>query len=133
MPTALKHTFTVPGIVLQFPTPTRDLKEVTTKFWGVRGESRITGGLSGRTLEIPVLVYGEQFNTQAKLSNWFEKLIQYQGFASTLVVTSDADRPPYEDCSFDYAIMLEPPKIDEAGSLGGGAFAPIVFIFRQHT
>lgn len=133
MATALQHVFTVPGIVLPIAMPTKELQQVTTKFWGVNGESRIVGGVAGRTIEIPVLVYGSQFNTQAKLASWLDKLEQYQGKTDTLIITSDVNRPPLKDCSFDFAMTIEPPKLDEAGSLGGGAFSTTVFIFRQHS
>jgi hypothetical protein len=133
MATALRHAFTVYGIVLPIQMPARELQQATTKFWGVRGESRINGGTAGRFIEIPVLVYGAQFNTQAKLSQWFDDLWQYQGKNATLQITSEADRPPLRDCTFDSALMDSAPKLDVAGSLGGGAFATIRFLFRQHT
>lgn len=133
MATALQHAFTVPGITLPLQMGTRELQQVTTKFWGVVGESRINGRTGGRFVEVPVLVYGDQFNTQAKLASWFDSLYQYQGRVGTLQITSDVNRPALKDCSFDSAVMVTDPKIDEAGSLGGGAFAVIRFLFRQHT
>ena len=133
MPTALQHVFTVPGTVLPLRIGTRELQEVATKFWGVKGESRITGGTGGRFVEIPVLVYGAQFANQGQLASWFDQLGQYQGQTGTLVITSAVNRPALQDCSFDMAALLTDPKIDEAGMLGGGAFAEISFLFRQHS
>lgn len=133
MANALQHSFTVPGIVLPLQMSSRELQQATTKFWGVRGESRISGGTAGRTIDIPVLVYGDQFNTQAKLADWFDKLDQYQGDVATLRIFSDVNRPPLNDTSFDMAAMISDPRMDEAGSLGYGAFATIRFLFRQHS
>ena len=133
MPTALQHAFTVPGVTLPFQMPARELQQVTTKFWGVAGESRISGGTAGRSIEVPVLVYGDQFNTQAKLAAWFDGLSAYQGKVATLRITSSVNRPALKDCSFDAAIMVDSPKIDEAGSLGGGAWVIVRFLFRQHS
>ncbi len=133
MPTALQHVFTVDGIVLPIQMSARELQQVTTKFWGVKGESRISGKVAGRSIDIPVLVYGDQFNTRAKLATWFDGLEQYQGMVGTLRITSDVSRPAIKDCSFDFAMMVTDPKLDEAGSLGGGAFVTARFLFRQHS
>lgn len=134
MPTALRHKIEIPGVVLPWTVPTRELQQMTTKFWGVKGESRIVGGTAGRTLEIPVLVYdAARFNTQAKLSTFLDRdLDQIVGEVATLVVVSEADRPPYNHCSFEGAMIVEGPKLDAAGTLGGGAWAVVLFAFRQH-
>lgn len=133
MPTALQHEFTVPGMVLKFALTSREMQVFATKFAGVKGESRINGLTAGRTLDIPVIVYGDQFSTQAQLSQWFEDLKDRQGNTATLTITSDVNRPPFPDCTFDGAIMVSEPLLDEAGSLGGGAWSIIRFLFRQHT
>lgn len=133
MATALQHAFTVPGIVLPIQIGTRELQQTTTKFWGVRGESRISGGTAGRTIDIPVLVWGEQFNTQAKLAEWFDSLSDFEGEVATLRITSAVNRPALNDCSFDAAAMITDPRMDEAGGQGYGAFATIRFLFRQHS
>lgn len=133
MATALKHVFTVDGVTLPMQMVARELQQVTTKFWGVNGESRINGGTAGRFIEVPVIVYGDQFNTRAKLAKWFDDLNVYQGRNTTLQIFSEVDRPPLRDCTFEGAIMTGDPKMDEAGSLGGGAWVVIRFLFRQHS
>lgn len=133
MPTAIQHVFTVPGVVLSMQMSARELQQVTTKFWGVDGESRISGGLAGRMIEVPVIVYGDQFSTRAKLADWFDDLEDFQGKTGTLRITSSVNRPAIKDVSFDSAIMVTDPKIDEAGSLGGSAWAIVRFLFRQHS
>lgn len=135
MPTALRHKIEIPGIVLPWTVPPRELQQMTTKFWGVRGESRINGDMAGRTLEIPVLVYDEtRFNTQAKLSHYLDRDVGQNlvGETATLVIESEADRPPYNDCTFEGPVILDGPKLDFAGTLGGGAWAMVLFFFRQH-
>lgn len=134
MPTALRHKIEIPGVVLPWVVPTRELQSMTTKFWGVKGESRIDGNTAGRTLEIPVIVYhATRFNTQAKLSQFLDRDVQNMvGELTTLVVTSESDRPPFNYCSFEGALTLDGPKLDFAGTLGGGAWAHVLFVFRQH-
>lgn len=136
MPTAITFgEILVPGMVLPWQLGGRDEHSQITKFCGVRGESRINCMPGGRTLEIPVIVYGSQFNTRAKLSQWLENYDTLHGGdpAQTLVVTSDASRPTFAHTSYSGMVIMEEPKIDEAGSLGGGAFAVVMFIFRQHA
>jgi hypothetical protein len=125
----------VPGIVLPWQLGGRDLHEQITKFCGVRGESRINCMPGGRTLEIPVLVYASQFNTREKLSQWLDVFDRSSGElpALSLLVNSEAGRPRFADTSYSGMQIVEEPKIDEAGSLGGGAFAVVMFIFRQHA
>lgn len=134
MPTALRHKIEIPGLVLPWVVTSREIQQMTTKFWGVKGESRINGDTAGRTLEIPVLVYHEsRFNTQEKLSRFLDRDVQNQiGETATLVVTSEAGRPPFNYCTFDGAMTIDGPKLDVAGTLGGGAWAIVVFNFRQH-
>jgi hypothetical protein len=135
MATALSFgSHNIQGIVLSWEEPSRETHEMTTKFFGVRGESRIDGSPAGRSLEIPVLVYSSPFNTQAKLSNYLRELdLALRGFAATLVVSSSVARPAYPECSFDGFRIVEEPKMDVVGSLGGGAFAVVLFYFRCHA
>lgn len=135
MADALRHAISVPGIVLPWPLGPRELQVMTTKFWGVRGESRIDGRAAGRQIEIPVLVYDDSMPTRQKLSLWLDKDVDqdWKGQTTTLVVNSAAGRPSFPDTTFDGAIILQEPKIDEAGTLGGIAFAVVQFVFRQHV
>lgn len=135
-PVALRHKIVIPGLVLPWQLPPREVHQMTTKFWGVRGESRIRGKPAGRTLDIPVVVFDEdgRFNTRAKLSTWLDRdvnrdLIEDE---ATLTVESEAGHPPFEHCTFEGAFILDGPKIDHAGTMGGDAFAICRFIFRQH-
>lgn len=134
MPTALRHKIEIPGLVLPFVVPSHELQQMTTKFWGIKGESRIHGNTAGRTLEIHVLVYhATRFTTQEKLARFLDRDVEAMiGEESTLVVTSEAARSPFNNCSFEGHITLDGPKLDVAGTLGGGAWAHVVFVFRQH-
>lgn len=135
MATALRHKIEIPGIVLEWQVMPREVQQMTTKFWGLKGESRIFGGSAGRNLEIPVLVYDEdRFTTRQALSRFLDRDISTDlvGDEATLTVESEADRPPYANCSFEGMVNIEGPKIDEAGTLGGGAWAICIFLFRQH-
>lgn len=135
-PIALRHRIVIPGMVLPWVVPPREVQQMTTKFWGVVGESRIEGKTAGRTLEIPVLVYDEDgaLNTRQKLSRFLDddcgRILQ--GQTATLVVESEADRPAFNHATFDGLVILEGPKLDVVGNLGGGAWAGCVFLFRQH-
>lgn len=137
MPTAVKHAIEVPGMVLEgvFVAP-RELKQLTSRFWGVKGESRIYGGTSGRNIVLPVLIYdASRFSTAARLSSFIEKDLNQDAVQkrATLQVFSPASRPPYPDTSFEGAVELRAPMRDEAGSLGGGFFALVRLQYRQHT
>jgi hypothetical protein len=135
MPTALSYgSQTVDGIVLPWELSSRDTHEAITHFCGVRGESRIDCSSGGRTLEIPVLVYTTKSNTQAKLSGYLESIDNRfrTPESHTLVVTSEAGRPSFIDCSYIGMRIVEEPKLDHAGSLGGLPFATVIVIFRQH-
>lgn len=135
-PIALRHKIVIPGMVLPWIVPPREVHQMTTKFWGVVGESRIDGKPAGRTLEIPVLVYDEggALNTQQKLARFLDddcgRILQ--GQTTTLVVESEAARPSFQHSTFEGVLVLDGPKIDVVGNLGGGAWAQCVFIFRQH-
>lgn len=135
MPTALQHSITVPGVVLSWILPSREPQIATTKFWGVKGESSIFGQAGGRTLDIPVVVYDAgQFPGRPQLAAWLNNVVGRDevGKTATLTVSSAAGHPPFENTRFEAVFVLEGPKIDEVGSLGGGAFAICRFIFRQH-
>lgn len=134
-PIALRHAKLIPGIVLPWVLPPRELKMSVTPFWGVKGESAIIGGSAGRSLEIPVLVYDEEgrFDTRGKLSAFLDELDDDMlGKTATLTVESEAGRPLFRDATFTGGFIVEAPKIDEAGTLGGGAWAIVMFTFRQH-
>ena len=135
MPTALTHAKTIPGQVLPWVVPPREPQEMTTKFWGVRGESRIYGDTGGRILDIPVLVYdAAQFPSRDRLSTYLDRTVNrdMMGKEATLTVGGVAGHPPFEHCSFEGCVIIDGPKLDEAGTLGGGAWALCRFIFRQH-
>lgn len=135
MPTALRHKISIPGVVLPWRVVPREVQRMNTKFWGLTGESSIFGGTAGRTLEIPVLVYDEnRFVTRQSLSRFIDRDLNLDmvGEEATLTVESDAARPPFQNASFEGCVVIDGPKLDEAGSLGGGAWAICVFIFRQH-
>jgi len=132
----------VPGIVLDGMAITpRELQEMTTKFWGVNGESRIFGDTGGRTLDIPVLIYDEdeldpKFTTKQELSEYLDETLNQDhiGATAALTIHSQSQHGDFSECTFDGLILLPGGiKIDHAGSLGGGPFAICRFIFRQHT
>lgn len=136
MATALQHAIAIPGVVLPWILPSREPQVMTTKFWGVNGESSIYGGYAGRTLDIPVIVYDSgQFPGRPQLAAWLNNTIGRDqiGQLATLTVNSAVGHPPFENCRFEACIVIEGPKVDEVGSLGGGAFAVCRFIFRQQA
>lgn len=134
MAAALRHSITIPGVVLPWVLPSREPQIATTKFWGLKGESAIFGQNAGRTLDIPVVVYDAgQFPGRSQLATWLNTVVGDAeiGKVATLTVESDAGHPPFEQCRFEGVLVMEGPKIDEVGNLGGGAFAICRFVYRQ--
>jgi len=140
--TALQHgSLEIPGVVLDRGQESpgvvigpRDLQQRTTQFWGVRGESRINGYPKGRNIAVTVLVYEEDdFETRAELSTYLAQTINtdHLGEAGTVTITSESGWPTFENCIFEGAQVLQGPKLDVASIIGGGAWAIVLFTFRQ--
>lgn len=124
----------IPGTVISFAVPPRELQARRTKFFGVNGESQITGGLGGRTLQIPMWLHSDAFNTANDLGTYIDSLDWFIGTTGVLDVDSPADHPQFDHCTFEGAVLMPDPGIiyDHAGGLGGHWIAFIVLQFRQH-
>lgn len=145
MATAVKHTsptppLEIPGIVLEgFVIPPLEVQQVTTKFWGVVGESRIRGKTGGRTLSIPIIIYDDvtptTFDTALKLSVYIETTLNRNqvGELGQVEITSESNHAPFTKCTFEGFLLTNGIKKDYAGSLGGNYFAHGRLIFRQHA
>ena len=140
MPNALTHASTpqlvIPGMVLEgFVLPMREPQSMTTKFWGLRGESRINGKPGGRSLDIPVLLYDPSLSTKAALATYIDDTLNVNQIEKigALTIHSQSDYSAFADCTFEGCVLLGGIKIDYAGSLGGGPFAMCRFLFRQHS
>lgn len=139
MSTGLRFGSTlIPGTVMRYAIPAREVQVKRTHFWGVLGESQISGAPGGRTLAIPVLVFdaGSRFSTREKLVKF---LIQTVG---SLIGTTESlhvllnephTKEVYPECCLDnFTIRPEPGVIlDVAGTLGGKYFCEVDFTFRQ--
>lgn len=136
MSTALTFAgYTVKGVTLdgcQFGE--RALQFHDRKFWGVTGVSRIYGQYGQRTLQIPVLLYDvTDFDTARKVADYVDVTLNNTivGQNGTLAITSESDHASFADCTFEGARILEGPKKDEGGTLGGKYFAVILLQFTQ--
>jgi hypothetical protein len=125
---------TIPGTVLSFAIPSKELQVRRTKFWGVNGESQIVGGLSGRTLQIPMWLHDESFVTAKDIGDYIEGLEFLIGTTGPLKVISNADYPEFFESTLDGVLLVPDPGIiyDHAGGLGGFWIAFIILQFRQH-
>ena len=127
----------VPGVVVdRVIIEPRAVQQRTTQFWGVNGESSIHGGIGGRNIYVPVLVYdAEDFDTARKLADYLEYTINTTavGKHGKLKFVSESDHSEFADCRFDGAIVdpSDDVKLGVAGTLGGGYFALCIFQFRQ--
>lgn len=131
---------TVPGKVMRYARPSRDPQYRRTHFFGVEGESQITGAVGGRTFAIPMLVYDLQsrFTTPKKMEDFlFVTVKAQQGKVGTLKLTTISDGTShfttYPECCLDSFVIRPVPGIikDVAGLLGGDYFCEVDFMFRQ--
>lgn len=116
----------------------RGIQRKTTKFWGVDNESHIFGGRGGRDINVPVLIYDDAeedpiFPTAADLSGYIDHTLNGSALGSVgvLQITSESDHPDFDDCTYSGATLIEGPKHDIAGNLGGGYWAICILHFRQ--
>lgn len=132
VPTTL---ISVKGIVLDgIVIEPRQLQRKVTKFWGVNNESHIYGGAGGRSITVPIIIYDvTDFNTARKVADYVNETLNGTalGEHGTLTVTSLSNHAAFADCTFDGFSLLEGPKHDDAGTLGGGYFAIGQLLFRQ--
>lgn len=124
----------IPGTVLAFTVPPKELQVRRTKFFGVNGESQIVGGLGGRTIRIPMWLHRDDFHAATDIASYIEGMEFIAGTTGNLVVNSDADHPDFFETTFEGAVLLPDPGIiyDHAGGLGGKWIAFILLQFRQH-
>jgi hypothetical protein len=104
------------------------------KFWGVSGVSRIYGNQAGREITVPVLIYdATDFDTAAKLSDYIDTTLNRDraGTNGGLLITSEAAHSSFPDCTFEGAMLVDGPKKDTAGTLGGGYWAIVLMHFTQ--
>lgn len=105
-----------------------------TKFWGTLGVSRIYGGYGQRPITVPVMIYdATDFNTAEKLADYIDQTLNNSrvGTNGSLEIHSESDHDPFLDCTFEGFTLLEGPKKDDAGTLGGGYFAIGLMHFNQ--
>jgi hypothetical protein len=53
------------------------------------------------------------------------------GTNGSLVITSESDHPTFLDCTFEGALIVDGPKKDEGGTLGGGWWAVVLLHLAQ--
>lgn len=136
MPTALVFNGnTIKGVTLEgMEIQPRKLQFHDRKFWGVSGISRIFGQAGDREILIPLLIYDPAtFTTANILSTYIDTTINgtLAGTHGTLTVTSESDHPAFTDVSFEGALIVDGPKKDEGGTLGGGYWVMVLAHFTQ--
>jgi len=123
------------GVVLEgLQIPPRTLQFHDRKFWGVTGVSRIYGQYGERHIVVPVLIYdATDFDTARKLSDYIDVTFNNTraGTNGSLTIVSQADHSSFSDCTFEGAMLMEGPKKDEAGTLGGGYWAIVLLHYTQ--
>ena len=145
-PTAVQLTNASPGDILDIPVIVTDInieqrpvQRRVTKFFGVDGESVIKGGKGGRNIAVRMLIYDQSgspaFNTSRKLADFLDYTVGTDALEKngTLTLVSDSDHSPFADTTFDGMQVLDGPKPDAAGTLGGNYWAEVLLVFRQLT
>lgn len=140
----------VPGVVLAADIGERDVQSHDRKFWGVFGESSIFGQAGKRELLFQVLIYDLSgtplFDTARKLSFYIDHDLgdSFIGTTGDLIPISPAFRGDvnvssgtytgygkYQDTRFDGARIIDGPKHDDAGTVGGNWWTEVVMKFTQ--
>ncbi|MGD9632197.1 MAG: hypothetical protein AB7G28_20640 [Pirellulales bacterium] len=125
----------VKGVVLEgLRIDQRLIQEKITKFWGINNESRIFGGRGGREINVPVIIYDTtDFDTPRKLSDYIHGTLNgtAQGTGGQLTIMCPSNPSPLDDVRYGGAVLLDGPKKDDAGTLGGQYWAICVLSFRQ--
>ena len=106
-----------------------------TRRWGLKGESEIRGKPQGRPIILDVLHYGG-FTTYKKLRKSLRGLDDRIGQHGTLQIHVAGITEDFKDCTF---LHYEPgqgedagPLEDTGGTIDGGWWQEITFIFRQN-
>jgi hypothetical protein len=124
------------GLATRITIEPRAVLRKVTQFFGVDAESHIFGGRGGRPILVQVQLYDTaniDFDTPLKLSTYVDNTLNGTAVGKTgqLTITSESNHPPLDDVTYSGAMLLEGPKPDLVGSLGGGYWADVVLIFRQ--
>lgn len=139
----------IPGVVLEGAEfAERQAQFHDRKFWGVGGVSSIYGGRAQQDIVLPVLIYETSdtplFATAISLSQFVHGALNIDriGDHGSLTVISES-RPGvlavpsgdyvgynyYPDTRFDGARVIDGPKKDFAGTLGGNYWAIVAMKF----
>lgn len=127
----------IPGMVVDIAVETRPIQRRVNKFFGVDGESIITGGSGGRQITVRMVVYDTSatplFDTARKLSDFLDYDVATEGLEQkgTLTLVSESDHSPFADTVFDGMQIIDGPKPDSAGTVGGDYWAEVLLSFRQ--
>jgi hypothetical protein len=129
----------VPGVISgDVVIEPRRCKVKRTTFFGVHGETEITGGRSGRAIHIPVLIQdASAFDTARKLADFIDYTVGTTALQKngTLDFVSASDHSKFLNCTFD-GVEFEPGhsvKQDIGGTAGGGWIAYCILHFYQLT
>jgi hypothetical protein len=124
------HGYVLEGLVIE-PRPTQ---RKTTKFWGVNNESQIYGGRGGRNILVPVIVFKVgTYTTAALLADYINATLNGSalGTKGILTITSLSNHSAFDDTTYDGFALVEGPKQDVGGTLGGQYWAIGQLLFRQ--
>lgn len=129
----------VKGMVLEgLRIDPRVLQRKVNKFWGVDGESHIWGGKGGREITIPVIIYDDAevspaYDSANDLADFIDDDLNGSklGLTGSLEITSPSDHSDFVDVTFNGAVLLDGPKQDVAGTVGGDYWAICMLLFRQ--
>lgn len=109
-----------------------------TSYFGVDGESEITGGRGGRGIHIPVLIQdASAFDTARKLADFIDYTVGTTALLKngTLDFVSASDHSKFLNCTFR-GVEFESGhsvKQDIGGTAGGGWIAYCILHFYQLT
>ena len=120
------------GLVLEgFDPPPPELVTMDTHFFGLDGVSQITGGIAGRMIDVPVLIY-DRFSSAISLTSYINTAVHKRiGKHDDLIVYSPSDWPIFYNCTFRGFQPTEGPKPDVAGTLNDSWWVKGILRFQQ--
>ena len=135
------RTVEIKGRVLRHGKPHHDIQVWRTHFPNVHGVSEIRGGIGGRLLEFPMLLFGG-FTRRRDLEEYINEVLNFQlanengtiTHTGTGSASANTTEPDYEDCTL-HGFEMHPmgPIFDYAGTVDGGWLCYGVLRFFQNS
>lgn len=122
--------FEIPGLFGRVYIGGRAHQSQRTKFWGLDGESEISGGWGARPIVINHTFFGD-YQSYNDITAALDDLDRRTGANGRLSLLNSAMNWEFYDVTFDGAEKLFAPMRDVAGTLDGGYWTELILYFTQ--